>query len=240
MASERLQRQIERTLDEAEEAISRFDWDALLQCANAVLAMDPGNTDALAFQATAERALATPPSDESSSVPQGAAPTAQPAPLASAPEAERRQLTVMFCDLQGSTALSQQLDPEVLRDVIRGYQEVCAGAVGRFEGHIAKYLGDGCRRGDRSASTKHYESLIPGRGTVTPVMSLVVDRVLGLLAQTFDDPSLDLLPLRRRADRARYRKRPCQSHGPSRRIPSHLYRPGNAAADGAADPLEQP
>jgi len=143
MASERLQRQIERTLDEAEEAISRFDWDALLQCANAVLAMDPGNTDALAFQATAERALATPPSDESSSVPQGAAPTAQPAPLASAPEAERRQLTVMFCDLQGSTALSQQLDPEDLRDVIRGYQEVCAGAVGRFDGHIAKYLGDG-------------------------------------------------------------------------------------------------
>jgi class 3 adenylate cyclase len=49
----------------------------------------------------------------------------------------------MFCDLQGSTALSQQLDPEDLRDVIRGYQEVCAGAVGRFDGHIAKYLGDG-------------------------------------------------------------------------------------------------
>ena len=49
----------------------------------------------------------------------------------------------MFCDLQGSTALSQQLDPEELRDVIRGYQEVCAGAVGRLDGHIAKYLGDG-------------------------------------------------------------------------------------------------
>ena len=49
----------------------------------------------------------------------------------------------MFCDLQGSTALSQQLDPEDLREVIRSYQEVCAGAVSRFEGHIAKYLGDG-------------------------------------------------------------------------------------------------
>ena len=48
----------------------------------------------------------------------------------------------MFCDLQGSTELSQQLNPEDLRDVIRGYQEVCASAVGRFEGHIAKYLGD--------------------------------------------------------------------------------------------------
>ena len=53
------------------------------------------------------------------------------------PEAERRQLMVMFYDQQGSTALSQQLDPEVVRDVIRSYQEVCAGAVARFEGHIA-------------------------------------------------------------------------------------------------------
>ena len=59
MASERLQRQIERLLDEAEEAISRFDWDALLQRAQAALAMDPENADALAFLATAEQALAT-------------------------------------------------------------------------------------------------------------------------------------------------------------------------------------
>jgi len=49
----------------------------------------------------------------------------------------------MFCDLQGSTALSQRLDPEELRDVIRSYQEVCADAVAHFDGHIAKYLGDG-------------------------------------------------------------------------------------------------
>src|SRR5688572_9028239 len=42
-------------------------------------------------------------------------------------EAERRQLTVMFCDLVGSTALSAQLDPEELRDVVRGYQQVSAG-----------------------------------------------------------------------------------------------------------------
>jgi len=59
MASERLQRQIDRLLDEGEEAISRFDWAALLQRAQAVLAMDPENTDALAFRATAERALNT-------------------------------------------------------------------------------------------------------------------------------------------------------------------------------------
>ena len=58
-------------------------------------------------------------------------------------EAERRQLTVMFCDLVGSTALSERLDPEDFREVIRSYQDACAGVVSRFEGYIAKYIGDG-------------------------------------------------------------------------------------------------
>ena len=58
-------------------------------------------------------------------------------------EAERRQLTVMFCDRVGSTALSGQLDPEDLREVVRAYQETAAEAIARFEGHIAQYLGDG-------------------------------------------------------------------------------------------------
>lgn len=58
-------------------------------------------------------------------------------------EAERRQLTVMFCDMVGSTALSQRLDPEDFRDVIRRYQDSVAGAVTRYGGHVAKYLGDG-------------------------------------------------------------------------------------------------
>ncbi len=58
-------------------------------------------------------------------------------------EAERRHLTVMFCDLEGSTELSSKLDPEELREVVREYQEVCAKVVNRFEGHIAQYLGDG-------------------------------------------------------------------------------------------------
>jgi class 3 adenylate cyclase len=52
------------------------------------------------------------------------------------PEAEHRQLTVVFCDLVGSTALSGQLDPEALREVVRAYQEVCAKVIARFEGHI--------------------------------------------------------------------------------------------------------
>src|SRR5713101_960007 len=59
------------------------------------------------------------------------------------PEAERRQLTVMFCDLVGSTALSAQLDPEELREVVRAYQETCTEVIQRYEGHIAQHLGDG-------------------------------------------------------------------------------------------------
>ena len=61
----------------------------------------------------------------------------------SAVSAERRELTVMFCDLVGSTALSGRLDPEDLRNVITGYQNAAAGAVTRFQGHVAKYMGDG-------------------------------------------------------------------------------------------------
>src|SRR5215469_15979704 len=58
-------------------------------------------------------------------------------------EAERRQLTVLFCDLVGSTQLSGQLDPEDLRVVVRAYQEAAAEVIQQYEGHIAQYLGDG-------------------------------------------------------------------------------------------------
>jgi hypothetical protein len=69
--------------------------------------------------------------------------TAPSLATSSTPEAERRQLTVLFCDLVGSTALSAQLDPEDLREVVRAYQDTCAKVIARFEGHIAQYLGDG-------------------------------------------------------------------------------------------------
>ena len=59
------------------------------------------------------------------------------------PEAERRQLTVLFCDLVDSTVLAGQLDPEDLREVIRAYQAACATVIEPLEGHIAQYLGDG-------------------------------------------------------------------------------------------------
>jgi class 3 adenylate cyclase/predicted ATPase len=75
------------------------------------------------------------------------APTLPPSPASAAepraPDAERRQLTVLFCDLVDSTALATQLDPEELREVVRAYQATCAKVIARFEGHIAQYLGDG-------------------------------------------------------------------------------------------------
>jgi predicted ATPase/class 3 adenylate cyclase len=67
----------------------------------------------------------------------------EPTPLKTAQEAERRQLTVMFCDLVGSTELSTRLDPEDLRDVITAFQEECRAAVERYDGFIARYMGDG-------------------------------------------------------------------------------------------------
>jgi class 3 adenylate cyclase/tetratricopeptide (TPR) repeat protein len=57
--------------------------------------------------------------------------------------AERRQLTVMFCDLVGSTALSARLDPEDLRELIRGYEDAVSGVVARHGGYVANFLGDG-------------------------------------------------------------------------------------------------
>ena len=75
-----------------------------------------------------------------------------PAPLAAAPlesdyigkdVAERRQLTVMFCDLVGSTALSARLDPEDMREIMSAYHHRCAEVIGKSGGFVAKYMGDG-------------------------------------------------------------------------------------------------
>jgi class 3 adenylate cyclase len=66
------------------------------------------------------------------------------APLTgAAAEGERRQLTVLFCDLVGSTAIAGQLDPEDWREIAAEYQRAAADTVTRFGGHVAKYLGDG-------------------------------------------------------------------------------------------------
>ena len=79
----------------------------------------------------------------------GKTPSVDAATMSSTPSArpedraERRQVTVMFSDLVGSTALSARMDPEDLREVISAYQKCVAETVQRFGGFVAKYMGDG-------------------------------------------------------------------------------------------------
>jgi hypothetical protein len=67
-------------------------------------------------------------------------PPSEPQPRVAA---ERRQLTVMFCDLVGSTALSARLDPEDMREIIGAFQHCCSGVITKFGGYVAKFMGDG-------------------------------------------------------------------------------------------------
>ena len=67
----------------------------------------------------------------------------EPVPPSPMSSAERRPLTVMFCDLVGSTALAARLDPEDLREIIGAYHRRVAETVARFDGYVAKYMGDG-------------------------------------------------------------------------------------------------
>ena len=82
---------------------------------------------------------------ELNEVEKGPPKAAPPAATAVTPQdaAERRQVTVMFADLVGSTALSARMDPEDLREVISAYQKCVAEKVQRFGGFVAKYMGDG-------------------------------------------------------------------------------------------------
>jgi class 3 adenylate cyclase len=82
------------------------------------------------FQLSVSQEAPAPQADVTSTTPQSS-------------DAERRQLTVMFCDLVDSTTLSSRLDPEEYRDVVRAYQQVCTDVIQRYEGHIAQLLGDG-------------------------------------------------------------------------------------------------
>jgi class 3 adenylate cyclase len=74
----------------------------------------------------------------------GAAPADIPPPVVSSEKtAERRQLTVMFCDLVGSTALSARHDPEDIRDIVGAYHRCCADLITKAGGFVAKFMGDG-------------------------------------------------------------------------------------------------
>ena len=80
-----------------------------------------------------------PPAEQEHPFPQGAPLLITPR----MPDAARRHLTVMFCDVVDSTKLSGQLDPEEYREVLRAYQTACVKAIQRFDGYIAQHLGDG-------------------------------------------------------------------------------------------------
>ena len=102
------------------------------------------------FAAEVSRTGSAGPAAEEPSPVEKTSSQAPPAPEPSEPKgpsissgAERRQLTVLFCDLVGSSALSERLDPEDFSEVIRSYQERCTAIVVSFGGHVAKYLGDG-------------------------------------------------------------------------------------------------
>jgi hypothetical protein len=69
--------------------------------------------------------------------------SAPPSGNTASPGGERRQLTVMFCDLVGSTALSEKLDPEELRSLLHDYRTLCGDLIARYDGFVARYVGDG-------------------------------------------------------------------------------------------------
>jgi predicted ATPase/class 3 adenylate cyclase len=111
------------------------------------------------------------------------------APPALPPEAERRQLTVMFCDLVGSTALSGALDPEDYRDVMRAYQEASAAIVGRYDGYVAKYLGDGilayfgfpqAHEDDAERAVRAGLAMVEAIGELTPRPDLSLQARIGI------------------------------------------------------------
>ena len=90
-----------------------------------------------------------------------------------APPAERRQLTVMFCDLVGSTELASRLDPEDLREVVAAYQGAVAQTVAGFDGFVAKYMGDGVLVFSATRKlTRTMPSMRSGRGLTASMPSV--------------------------------------------------------------------
>src|SRR5215469_12029540 len=130
----------------------RFDLDDdyLNDLKNEILYVHPVRDDegrGLIWTGHAEEIMATPSQPDQTTQPLAQhhqpTPGVLPPSEARTPEAERRQLTVMFCDLVESTALFSQLDSEDLREVVQAYQQVCTEVITRFDGYIAQLLGDG-------------------------------------------------------------------------------------------------
>jgi class 3 adenylate cyclase/predicted ATPase len=118
-------------------------------------------------------------------------PVAPPAPTQRrpAPLPERRQLTVLFCDLVGSTPLARALDPEDLREVIRAYQDCVAGMIARYAGHVARFMGDGvlayfgypvAHEDDAERAVRAALELINAVGRLSPRPGLTLELRIGI------------------------------------------------------------
>jgi class 3 adenylate cyclase len=117
MSGERIQERVRDLLADAEASRVEADWAGMRGFAQAALALAPDSAEARRL--LDEAGLATPS------------------------EGERRQLTVMFCDVVGSTAITHERDPELVREVLRTYQATSDDAVRRYDGRIARFIGDG-------------------------------------------------------------------------------------------------
>src|SRR5499426_374287 len=127
--------------------------DAVVRIAIGELRRALGDTaQAPRFIATVHRRgyrFVAPVVEHTEEVPSSASPVSPAMPQAPPPtilpsrEAERRRLTVLFCDLVDSTTLAGHLDPEDLREVVQAYHQTCAAVIHQYDGYIAQYLGDG-------------------------------------------------------------------------------------------------
>ena len=152
MPSERVQRQIDRLLDEAEEAISSQDWTAVADSARAALRLDPENPDALSYLAAAQRdpspgAAPPAPADASRArleqyIPKELLDKLEGARRSGAGSGERRVVTMLFCDVTGSTSAAESLDPEEWAEIMNGAFEHLISPIYRYEGTVARLMGD--------------------------------------------------------------------------------------------------
>lgn len=126
MVDENTTELINGAMDEAMMAAAAEDWPAVVAHCDRILDIDADQDAASRFRQLALLRLDEPP-------------VAAPAPVAD----ERRQLTVMFGDMVGSTQMSQVLDPDTLREMLRLYQDACTEAIAAWDGFIARWMGDG-------------------------------------------------------------------------------------------------
>ena len=168
IASDRIQRRIEILLDEADEAVADSDWAAVRDRAQNVLRLDPENSDALSFLAAAERDIPSPSNLSTSEDLSRQSPPLAVASDAGADQprdrleqyipkellaklqgtrkdvasGERRVVTMLFCDVTGSTSAAENLDPEERAEIMNGAFEHLISPIYKYEDTVARLMGD--------------------------------------------------------------------------------------------------